>query len=443
MHFARHLLRPIPALIGLVWMALSAQAVGQPALTVLHTFGVGGPGGLNPDNEKNSGGARPTSPLTQGRDGALYGAASSGGVHGTGVLFKIAPDGSGFTVVHSFGRVAALFMNQANSDGATPHGALVQGSDGALYGAAYTGGTGGGGTIFRVSTDGTGFRVLRAFAALRMASYNQGGNSPVGLTLERDGMLYGVTLLGGWNGQGTVFKMGIDGRGFKTLHEFHETTPRNNVNDDGARPAAAPVLGRDGALYGTTNIGGKFGDGVLYRLATDGKRFDVLHRFQRSGAGFAGNGVFPQGVLTQGSDGFLYGSARQGGAYDGGILFKVGEDGTGFTVLHTFSDPRAESVDGSLPSATPVFGEDGQLYGVASAGGAGGMGTVFRVIPDGSKFFLLHEFSAPDGKLHNTDGGFTQAGLMRGRDGAFYGVTTGGGLNGNGIVFRLAMPQVN
>lgn len=125
-------------------------------LTVLHTFAVGGPGRANPSEDKNADGARPEAPLIQGRDGALYGTASSGGSHGTGVIFRINTDGTGFVVLHSFGPLEALFIDAANADGAWPSGALTQARDGTLFGAARQGGPRGGGTVFGINTDGTG-----------------------------------------------------------------------------------------------------------------------------------------------------------------------------------------------------------------------------------------------------------------------------------------------
>ena len=408
-------------------------------LTVLHTFSAGGLDNMRAADHKNADGARPDAPLLQGRDGALYGTTPSGGASGTGTVFKINPDGTGFALLHSFGPLDALFVNASNWDGAWPGGALVQAADGTLYGTATQGGPKGSGTVFTLKPDGTGFKVLHAFGAKGELYANGDGARPVGLTLGGDGLLYGAAVLGGRDGKGLVFRLNPDGAGFQALHLFRSLSAGGNKNDGGALPTAAPVFGRDGALYGTTNIGGKSGYGIVYRLTADGKRFEVLHQFQRRGPGFEANGVFPQGPLTPSLDGSLYGGTHQGGADDGGILFKIGQDGAGFTVLHTF---LRSGDDGWLPGAAPLLGTDGRLYGVAGAGGVNGSGTLFWASPDGLKFVVLHDFAAPDAAYHNADGAYPRAGLLQGRDGALYGVAAGGGPEGTGTVFRLVPPQV-
>ena len=271
-------LRFASALALLAWLvpAPPTQAADAPTLTVLHTFSAGGPGRMTPSEDRNPDGARPESPLIQGRDGALYGTTSSGGAHGTGVIFLVSPDGTGFTVLHTFGPLAQLFVNKTNADGTWPKGALVQDNDGVLYGATEQGGSGGGGTLFRLKPDGTAYQILHAFGPTGEMFSNGDGASPVGLTLGSDGLLYGVTTLGGDNGNGLIFRISHDGTGFKVLRVFREVTYRDNINDDGARPGAAPVFGHDGSLYGTTNVGGK---PWLRNYLPDHDRRQAFHRF--------------------------------------------------------------------------------------------------------------------------------------------------------------------
>src|SRR5437879_8038086 len=90
--------------------------------------------------------------LVQGTDGALYGTAGSGGSSGYGTVFKLNPDGTGFTVLQNF---------DYSTTGGYPYGKLVQGTDGALYGTAVSGGSGGDGTVFQLNPDGTGLTVLK------------------------------------------------------------------------------------------------------------------------------------------------------------------------------------------------------------------------------------------------------------------------------------------
>ena len=398
-----------------------------PTLTVLHTFAPGGSGELTPSHEINLDGSRSEGLLVQGHDGAFYGTTTTGGAHGTGVIFKISADGSSFAVLHSFGPLGTLFVNDTNADGCYPMAALVCGKDGTLYGAATQGGPGGSGTVFKLSPDGSGFAVLHSFEAKEEMFHNSGGASPLGLTLGPDSALYGVAELGG-SGRGLLFRLTTDGGNFRVLHSFDNVDPDGNVNEGGSIPSAAVVFGHDSLLYGTANIGGRSGCGVIFRMGPDGKHFTVLHNFQRK---VSSNGVFPSGSLTLGTDSTLYGSARQGGGADGGILYKINANGTGFTILHTFSNPSTQSGDGWRPSGL-VFGSEGMLYGVSAGAGENGGALLFKIRPEGAKFFLVHNFSPEEGSGNDT-------GLILGSDGNLYGVSTNGGANKTGTIFRVTL----
>lgn len=410
-----------------------ANAAPLP-LVVLHTFGKGGPGGIKPAEEINPDGARPEAPLLPGRDGFLYGSTPSGGANGTGTLFKLKTDGSGFAVLHAFGSLPSLFSGAPNLDGARPAGALLQDTAGTLYGVAQQGGPAGGGTLFKVNVDGSGYQVLHAFGPMREMFRSEGGASPCGLTLGKDGLLYGAAMLGGADGKGLLFKMRTDGSGFTPLHLFGAVRREDNVNDGGALPGSAPVFGPDGSLYGTTNIGGRTGYGLLFRLSPSGDHFTILHQFQREGAGFEANGAFPQGALVPAPDGSVYGCTRQGGKYDRGILFKMDAAGR-FAVLHTFAPAGA-----GLPDA-PSLSADGSLYGVTASGGQGGSGTLYHVASDGSHFAILHAFGQPLPQGQATESTSPHAGVLDAASGAFYGVTSGSGAQGTGTVFRFTLPH--
>lgn len=110
-----------------------------------------------------------------------------------------------------------------------------------------------------------------------------------------------------------------------------------------------------------------------------------------------------------------------------------------FTSLLSF-----DVANGSYPGAMSlVQGMDGNFYGVTGDGGAGssctylyGCGTILKMTPDGVLTTLYSFCSLP----YCADGEFPTAGLARGRDGNFYGVTGGGGLIGYGTVFKVT-PQ--
>src|SRR5439155_26491350 len=77
-----------------------------------------------------------------------------------GTVFKVLTDGTGFTTLHTFSRLTGRDLT--NSDGAFPQAELVM-LGGALYGTAWSGGTGGCGSVFKVNADGTRFVTLHSF----------------------------------------------------------------------------------------------------------------------------------------------------------------------------------------------------------------------------------------------------------------------------------------
>ena len=116
----------------------------------------------------------PVAGLVLGSDGLLYGVTSSGPLteaNTAGTVFRIAPDGTGFTIIHRFKSFTTVNSAGApvNVDGANPEAELVEGSDGRLYGVTRTGGPNGTGVVFRVSRDGTEFAVLHAFGPITSA----------------------------------------------------------------------------------------------------------------------------------------------------------------------------------------------------------------------------------------------------------------------------------
>jgi uncharacterized repeat protein (TIGR03803 family) len=179
--------------------------------------------------------------------GSLYGATGLGGTYNAGTVFKLSTDGSGFMHLHDF----------KVSEGSQPSGSLVL-SGNTLYGTTWQS-TNGGGTVFAINTDGTAFRVLHTFSGPDEGAWPLSGLIASGNTLY--GTTYGVTLEPGGSGiqNGTVFAMNMDGTGFRTLYSF-------TGGDDGARPVAGLTLAGN-ALYGTSTVGGAFGGGTVFRLS--------------------------------------------------------------------------------------------------------------------------------------------------------------------------------
>lgn len=351
-------------------------------------------------------GSTPTS-LIEGSDRNLYGTMSAGGGKGEGVVYKLNKDGSGYTVLHSF----TGYEN--DEDGSSPQG-LVEGSDGALYGTTQIGGRPSGdlyplgsGTVFKVNKDGSGYTVLHCFHGL-----SGDGVAPwAGLVEGRDGALCGTTLEGGAKSAGTVFKLSKDGGGYRVLHSFFAS------QTDGFKPMAGLLAGSDGALYGTTDGGGNVpvvaGAGTVFKLNPDGSGYKLLHSFPDKPS----DGRFPRSSLSEGRDGALYGTTQAGGKNDWGTVFKLLKDGSGYRLLHSFTGYE-NSGDGADPSGL-ALGSDGALYGTTKFHGRNNGGTAFKLNPDGSGFTVLRNFPGAEG-----DGQNPSASMVQGSDGALYGITT-------------------
>ena len=393
-----HTLCALGLTLGLALTALGPAGAAPLQAPALASDAVYDFSALDVQND-NPQGAASVAGLTAGPDGTLYGVAQAGGANGAGTLFKVSPDGTGFAVLHTFSPVA---------DGAAPWGTLAL-LGGTLYGTTSGDGMNGGGTVFSLHTDGTGFAVLHAFSDY--TGYPLGG-----LTAGGDGFLYGTTA-GGQVGIGTVYRIAPDGTGFSVLHSFASADV----------PMGSLLVGADGILYGTTAAGGDNAQGSVFTVHTDGTGYVQLYSF----AGGA-DGGFPQAGLTSIGDGFLYGTTSDSGLVNThGTVFKIAADGTGFATLYSFSGGG----DGDSPYAPLALGTDGKLYGTTFGGGAAGLGTIFAVGPDGTGFATLASLSGAGG-----DGGSPQAGLTLGTDGRWYGTASSGGPGGTGAVFVLATP---
>lgn len=364
---------------------------GNGDVTLLYAFGGSADDGINP-----------ASGLVAGDDGAWYGSTLNGAANGTGSIFKVAADG-GVTQLHAFGAASPV-------EGATPASVLLELADGTLFGTTQEGGAGGVGTVFKLGPTGS-FSVVHAFDA----SLAQCGNPASGLLLAGDGNLYGTTLNGGQFGAGCVYRVTPTGV-FSVVHDF------GGVAGEGINPQAALVVGLDGHLYGTTLGGGAHGNGSVFRLTLAGV-LTTLHGFDAG----VDEGDAPGAVLVQAGNGTLYGTTLAGGAFGQGTLFAITPAGA-FETLHSF-DPQASL--GYAPEAGLIATGDGDFLGTTGSGGARDGGTVFRFTP-GQVPQLLHAFGtrADDGRNPATE-------LVDAGDGIFFGLTTAGGTSGRGTVFRV------
>jgi uncharacterized repeat protein (TIGR03803 family) len=347
-------------------------------------------------------GYAPLGGLHLGLDGNLYGTASSGGANNSGTIYRLPPNGASFTVLHSL----------VNSEGATPQGALVQAADGTLFGTAYSGGLNGCGTVFRVGSDGGNLEIIHNF----VSPDGGDGVNPAAPMAISGTVAYGTDRSGGSTGQGAVYKLNLDGSGYVLLHNF------TNGSSDGGTSAAV-IKGADGCLYGTIPSGGSNGYGAIFKLSADGNAYTNLYDF----GAVPDDGNDPQAGLLQGRDGALYGTTQYGGSNSSGTVFKVNTDGSGYSLLYQFSG----GPDGGYPACSLIQGTDGLLYGTAPGGGTNNYGTVFKLDTKGATFTKIYDFGdSPDGQQ-------PQAGLLLGQDGFLFGVTSSGGSNSSGTVFKI------
>jgi uncharacterized repeat protein (TIGR03803 family) len=331
---------------GAVYMVSAAGAE-----TVLHSFAG------SPDD-----GAFPTygTPI---RDlaGNLYGTTPNGGPHNTGVVFKVAPDGTE-TVVHGFPAYPG--------DGNTPYAGLILDGAGNLYGTTEQGGHSerGGlsvGTVFEVTPSGVE-KVVYEFGALRYGQLPLGG-----LVRDAAGNFYGTTYQGGSQDDGTVFRItpsGTESVLVSLIAGLNGENPFFGLLRDGA-----------GNLYGSAGFGGASNLGTVFELTAAGEA-RLLHSFIG-----VPDGNQPYGSLVRDNAGNLYGSTLYGGTglcnegFDPGCgaIFKITPAGQE-SILYSFGGPPS---DGEYPLAGLTIDRSGNLYGTTSSGGSYGCGTVFEYTP--------------------------------------------------------------
>jgi uncharacterized repeat protein (TIGR03803 family) len=299
------------------------------------------------------------------------------------------------------------FSGSSANDGAYSYAPLIQDSAGNLYGTTAAGGEFNNGTVFRVDASGNE-TVLYNFTGGA-----DGGDPHSGLLLDASGNLYGITGGGGiFPGQGVVFK--LEPNGVETV--LHALTTA-----DGSGSASGLLRDASGNFYGTTELGGAYNQGVVFKVDRLGN-YTVVHSFGKRGAI---DGISPYAGLVRDVAGNLYGTTFVGGKYGQGTVYKVDTSGNE-SVIYSF---RGGS-DGANPSSALVLDVAGNLYGTTDDGGAGNLGIVFKVSPNGGEK-ILHSFDSAD------DGASPFVGLVKDGLGNFYGVTDGGGAFHHGSVFRV------
>jgi uncharacterized repeat protein (TIGR03803 family) len=329
-----------------------------------------------------------------------------------------------------------LYSFGGTNDGTYPYAAVIADANGVLYGTTNYGGASGMGVVYELTPP---IAPGGAWTETVLHSFSgpDGAYPYASLTFAGNGALYGTTELGGSSGYGTVFELTPPGGSGGT---WTETVLFNfSGGNDGCCPYAAPVLGASGALYSTTVAGGSSGKGTVFRLNPPGTGKSawtetILHNFNGSDGGFPYSGV------SLGANGVIYGTTAGSVNAGNGSAFELSPPtGSGKvwteTILHKFTG----NSDGGAPHAVPIVGPNGTLYGTAFGGGTGkrfnGSGLIFQLTPPtGSGSWTESVLYVFQG---GSDGASPNATLTPGASGVFYGTTLGGGTFGQGTVFMF------
>lgn len=337
---------------------------------------------------------------------------------GAGTLFRVAADGSGYQTLHTFADFSDT-VNLYNTDGAYPSAPLI--TDGVyLYGVTRQGGPVGTGSVFRVKLDGTGFEVLHTFSPLNADGTNSDGAFPSAALKLVNGRLYGVTSAGGSNkwiqsttatvGSGVIFSLDVDGGNFQTLFNFEplDSTSSNSQNATGAAPKS-PLLydTNTNTFYGTASVGGQpigmtTSYGTVFSLTTDntplGTTVTTLYSFN----GTDGSSPFGNLVLRS-SEGKIYGVTASGtnsttsplSAY--GVVYAMDTTGGNFEIAIGFTTSQVSGLTAGLTQSSV---NDNYFYGAAASyGPCTYYGAVFRLSTDGTTT------TSPYASCTNTSGG--------------------------------------
>ena len=334
--------------------------------------------------------------------GLLYGVTSNGGSSSVGLIFNYDPLNSILNTVAPFDR----------NNGSLPQNGLVQATNGLLYGMAYKGGNFSVGTLISVDPTTNNESTLYNFSGA------DGSNPYGGLIQGKDNLLYGMTNMGGANGDGVLFSYNIITNVNNVLVNFNGT--------NGANPYGTLLQASNGLIYGMTYNGGTGNQGVFFSYSPVSGKDTVLIDFSPA------TGYFPQGGLIEGTNGLIYGMTSSGGVNGFGTIFSYNPLSGKDTVLVNFDN----TINGRTPVGNLVQVSDSLFYGMTYRGGIDNVGTLF-------KFNNLSNKAVTRFSFNNTNGGLPNGNLIKVSDGSLYGMTSAGGANSIGVLFRYDTSRVS
>ena len=320
----------------------------------------------------------PRGSLLYAKDSIFYGMTLLDGADSSGVLFSYDARTGNYTDLIDFKDTANI--------GSYPYGSLIQDTvSGLLYGMTSAGGAHNFGVIFSYTPSTKQYTDLHDFDSIN-------GDAPYGkLFLGKNGLVYGMTSLGGVNNDGVIFSFSTKGHGFNTLYNFIDST--------GSMPTGTLTLVKN-KFYGMASQGGANDDGVIFSLDTLTNTYTDLLDFNYA------NGSNPYGSLVLVGDSILYGMTENGiDSISGGVIFRFNPDSNTYEVLYVF-----DSTFGSNPAGSLIQGQTGLLYGTTQLGGYYTDGVIFSFDPDSIIYKDLYDLNNAVGG--NPWGDLTEASVV-------------------------------
>ena len=327
---------------------------------------------------------------------------SSGDFYGTTEQGGAYNDGTVFEIAHggtAITTIASFNLNHPYDD--NPISAVVMDSSGNLYGTTMYGGANNDGTVYEIACGSTSLTTLGSFGV--STGYFPDG----GLALDSNGNIYGTTEGGGSASDGTLFEISHGSTTITTLNSF----------TFGSEPVATLTMDRAGDLYGTTSYGGANGDGTVFEVLSGSTAIKTIASFNSTGAN-------PTYTVVLDSGGNLYGTTDA-------TVFEIANGSTAITTLASFNSSNYGS-----PTDTVILDSSGNLFGTTSAG----YGTVFEIAHGSTAMTTLASFNS-------TNGADPAGPLVMDCSGNLYGTTAQGGYPGlgsdpvdpagNGTVFEI------
>lgn len=305
-----------------------------------------------------------------------------GGANNAGTIFEFNP---------STGIITKKYDFTSSPDGYNPRGSFEIDNSGIAYAMTYTGGTANAGTIFKYNTVTDSVQKLVDFNSsdIGFAPFNN-------LIQANDGNIYGSTSAGGKSGNGVLYKFNPNTSQYTIIKDF------SNVND-GKYPSGSIIQASDGNLYGTAQSGGMNSYGVIYKYNPSNQTFTNVYNFDNT------NGRLPNGAISEGSNGVIYGTTFYGGlGY--GVLYSFKISSGTYLKLYEFY------TDGYYPQSGVLAASNGNIYGTTTYGGVGNNGVLFEYDTQSSTYSKI-----------NTPGVIGR--LMQASDGNIYGTCYSGGPN--------------